>query len=387
MQVFKVSLKILKHNIPSILIYIIIFLSLSLLFASGTNDQEKDFTSFEPVKNNIAVFVEEDSPLIEGFLNHLKETSNIVEVEDHKDTIADALYFRVVTYVLRVPEGFTQSFMNNGNVLLGKQTIPGSTDTIYTDLAINSFFNTAKLFLMADGSITQDNLVLKTKQVLSEKTRITIESNQNIESNTYAKFYFNFMSYSLVSIIILGTSIVMLVWKDSNIAQRTEVSPLPKRSAQFQKNLALSTFALLTWFILFFTYFLISRRSWEASLNLYLLNSLVFTFTALGLSFLIGSLLKSRTAISAVSNVLSLGPSFISGVFVPQELLGKSVLNIAKVTPTYWFVTANNMIASVSEMTLKNTSPIYFNMVIVGLFGVGFIMLSIWFDRRRKITT
>lgn len=386
MQVFKVSMHVLKRNIPSIIIYLVIFLGLSILFASSAQDQEKEYASFDTVKNQVAVFVEEDSPLIQGFLKNLEETSTFVEVKDDKEAIADALYFRIVTYVLRIPKGFTNSFMSNGEVTLLKLTIPGSTDNIYTDLGINSFFNTASLFLTADQNINQIELISKTVKALGEKSPIEMETASINEPDPYAKFYFNYMSYSLVSIIILGTSVVMLVWKNQDLARRTEVSPLSNTSVHLQKYLALGIFALLTWSLLFFTYFLISGQSWEKALNLYLINSLVFTFTSLALSFLVGTLLKSRNAISAVSNVLALGPSFISGVFVPQELLGQSVLNIAKFTPTYWYVTSNNAIASLLTMSRDNLNPIYLNIGVVFLFGLGFLLVSAWTGKRQRLT-
>ena len=385
MQVFKVSMNVLKRNIPSIVIYVLIFLALSILFASSAKDQEKDYASFDTVKNRVAIFMEEDSPLIQGFLKNLEKTSTFVEIEDSEVAVADALYFRIVTYVLRIPEGFTDSFMSTGEIKLEKQTIPASTDNIYTDLGINSFFNTANLFLVADDKISQPQLVESTLLALDEVTPVQMENVPLAKSDPYAKFYFNYMSYSLVSILILGTSLVMLVWKDIDLARRTEVSPLPRSSVYLQKYLALGVFALLTWFVLFMTYFIIIGQPWENSLLLYMLNSLVFTFTSLTLSFLIGTLLKSRNAISAVSNIVALGPSFISGVFVPQELLGQSVLNIAKATPTYWYVTSNNAIASLTGVASVNLSTIYLNMAIVAMFGIGFLIISSYTGRRQQV--
>ena len=56
-------MKVLKRNYPSILIYLGIFLGLSLLFASQGSQQEEEYTSFETVKTPVAVFAEE-TPLL-----------------------------------------------------------------------------------------------------------------------------------------------------------------------------------------------------------------------------------------------------------------------------------------------------------------------------------
>ncbi len=386
MQVFKVSMKILKRNYPSILIYVVIFLGLSLLFASQANQQEDEYTSFDTVKTNVAIFQEEDTPLVRGFIENLKETSNIVRVEDQEDIISDALYFRMVTYVIRIPEGFTDRFMKGEEVKLIKQTIPDNITNTYTELSIDTYFNTARSYLSVQKNLTQEELVEKTEAALSRKTPVEVKSYGMPEEDSYSKFYFNYLSYSMVSILVLGTSIIMLVWKDLDLFRRTEVSPLTRKSINFQKYLALGVFTLFTWAVLSFAFFLINRGAvLDRKMMLHLLNSLVFAFTAMGMSFLVGTFLKSRNAISAVSNVIALGPSFISGVFVPQEFLGENVLAIAKVTPTYWYVTANNIISSLSGLSAGPLSTVYQYMIIVGAFGLFFFAAASFAARRQRL--
>jgi len=55
---------------------------------------------------------------------------------------------------------------------------------------------------------------------------------------------------------------------------------------------------------------------------------------------------------SAAANVFSLGSCFISGVFVPQDLMSNTVLKIASFTPNYWFVKANNSISPIEPARL-----------------------------------
>ena len=76
----------------------------------------------------------------------------------------------------------------------------------------------------------------------------------------------------------------------------------------------------------------------------YAINTLIYTLVCVAISFLAGNLTKSRGAQAAIVNVLSLGLSFISGVFVPQAMLGEPVLKIARFLPTYWYVRGNHLI-------------------------------------------
>ena len=79
--------------------------------------------------------------------------------------------------------------------------------------------------------------------------------------------------------------------------------------------------------------------------------------------------------VSGISTVDGLGTSFIAGAFVPQEFLAPFVLNIAKLTPSYWFIDGNNKIASLSGYSWTELQPIIMNMAIILGFAVLFYIL------------
>lgn len=385
MPVFKVSLKVLKRNLPSILIYLGVFLALSVLFARNAQSQGEEYSSFDPVKTPMAVFAEEDTPLIRGFLAHLEKSAVIRPLEDEENLIQDALYFRNISFLVRIPKGFTEAFLRQEEVTLGKTVVPGSVSSIYTELAIDTYFNTARMILAAAPNLTSEELAEKVEKALAQTTPITLKS-YGTEASTpgMSRYFFNYMAYSLVSILVLGTSLVMLVWKDLDLYRRTEISPLRRSRISLEKYLALGVFTLITWGTLILTYYVLYRgESRQSTSILFVINSFILAFTSLGMSFLIGTLMKSRNAISGVSNVLSLGPSFISGVFVPQELLGAGVLALAHVTPTYWYVTANGLISTLGSLQDPALSRIFSHMAVVAAFGLGFFALASFLGRRQ----
>ena len=63
--------------------------------------------------------------------------------------------------------------------------------------------------------------------------------------------------------------------------------------------------------------------------GLHCLNLLAFLMVALGIVFLIGQVMKKAETVSMVSNVIALGMSFLSGVFVPIEFLGDGIIKAA----------------------------------------------------------
>ena len=115
----------------------------------------------------------------------------------------------------------------------------------------------------------------------------------------------------------------------------------------------------------------------------YVVNSLVFALSASGLSFLIGNLVNGRETINAVANILVLSSSFISGVFVPQALLGENVLRIASFMPAYWYVKANNKISELMVFDWQNLSEIFTYALIQLGFALAFFIIALVVGKRK----
>ena len=136
-------------------------------------------------------------------------------------------------------------------------------------------------------------------------------------------------------------------------------------------------FAVFAWVIsVFFCVVINFKEAFNLNTVYLILNSFVFTICGMSLSFLIGNLINNRDALPSVSNVVTLGLSFISGVFVPQNLLGENVLKAASFMPTYWYVKANNLIAELERFGIGQLKPI-FNMMLIQLaFALAFAVYS-----------
>ncbi len=78
-----------------------------------------------------------------------------------------------------------------------------------------------------------------------------------------------------------------------------------------------------------------------------------------------------------MTNIIALGSSFICGVFMPQSLLGDSVLAFAKFLPTYWYVKSNELIYGLSDFSFESLKPIFINMLII--LGFAIVIFAITF--------
>lgn len=387
MPVFKVCLKIIQKNLPMISIYVGIFLLISTIITLSTSSSKP--AGFSQSKAKIAFLAEESTPLVEGFREALEQTAVFVDLADEKEALQDALFFRQVTYILRIPSGFTEDFLQGREMRLEKTVVPDSMDNAYVDIGVNQYWRLAALYRQGNADMTQEEIAERVTEdmTLTSPVELMNTREKSDVSQSFAVNYFNYLAYTLTSVLILGVSAIMIVFNNKDLSRRNFCSPLSAGSINLQFFLANLVFTLAAWILMTSACFIFSPEgALTVNLLYLLLNSFVFTFCMSCVSFLISNLVSSRNAINAIANVAALGPSFISGVFVPQELLGDSVLRLASFTPTYWFVQANTRIGGLTSFDWTSLSPIFNNILVQFGFALAFLSVAMVISKKRRLS-
>ena len=365
--------------------YIGIFL-LFAIFLSGIGSSQ--VSGFSETKCKIAVFNEDDgSAPADGLTEYLGGKAVIVEMEDDEEKLRDALFYRDIEYMLRIPAGFSDGLIAGKDVRIEKTTVPDSTSAVYLDMLVNKYINTYMLYAKNTG-LEGDEIVRRIGEDLENETVVEMgDYGRKITTAENSAFYFNYLSYSMLSILILGLGAVILVFNKTDLKRRNLCSPVRLRSMNMQLISGCLSFAVLAWILLIVTSFIL-YSDFMLTVNgaLMLLNSFVFTMAALSLSFLLANVMKSQNAVAAAANVFSLGTCFISGVFVPQELLVDDVLKIASFTPTYWYVRNNSLIAGLVNRSYENLLPIFMNMLIVLGFAAATLIIALVVIKQRRVS-
>ena len=388
MQVFKAYFKIIKKHFAQISIIIVVFLLLAVLLSSNMNSQTKSI-NFTDTKPKLALINRDtDSELIKGLTGYLKNVGNLIAIEDNIEKLQDALFYREVEYIAIIPKGFTESFANGGNPQILKTTIPDSGSSVFTDMLINKYLDTARLYLKYSDKMSQEEIYTAISNDLYKKTPVEMQNygkeTKEIDSKVY---YYNYFAYALFAVLILAVSNIMIVFNQIDLRRRNTCAPINALKFNIQLILGNLVFAMGCWsFFVAFSFILYGGDMLNKNGIYHIANSLIFAFTALSISFLVGLLIKSQGAISAVSNVLTLGLCFISGVFAPQEFLGESVLNIASFAPTYWFVKVNNTIGTMVNFNMENLRPIFEGMLIQAAFGIAFLAVSLVISKQKRLS-
>jgi len=311
-----------------------------------------------------------------------------VSNQNDTDKLQDALFFRDVEYIAKIPKGFTNDIMSGKSSQIQKTVVTGSANGTYTNILVNKYFNTVKLYINNYKGITQDELVKQVDKDLSNQTSVQIDKAEKSSSNGMGfKFFFDYLAYIEISIILLGVTSIMMVFNNKNVRRRNLCSPIKNASMNLQIFCGNIVFSVVCWCLLMILSFALHKDNmFSANAVYYCINSFVLTIMVLCLSFLAGIFIKNGSAQSAIANVLGLGLSFVSGVFVPQEVLSQSVLDIARFTPTYWYVKANKAISDLSNFSIENLTPIFQYMLIELGFAAAFLSVALVVSKRRQMS-
>ncbi len=386
MQVFKAYFKIIKKNLPMLILYLVIFLSVAIGITASNRTQE--MTSFSTAKSDLALINDDKgSDLSKGLVTYIEQNANLVDVGEDTEKLKDALFYEKIDYILRIPEGFSQAFMAGNDVQLEQTKGIDQTAGIQLEMLLNRFLNTASLYARHGNNLTQAEVIEKTIKDLSLETPVEMKTfDSGLSDADLIAYFFNYASYSTIIILIFGISTFMLVFNKSFIKQRTMCSPLSSNQMVAQRLMGDLVLAVCLWLITTICGFLVHGDA-LLSVNgaLWILNLLIFSLVCLSISFLIGSLIKNKNSLSAVANTVGLGSSFLCGAFVPQYLLGESVLSVARFIPTYWYIRGNNLIAGLNTFNSETLGPVLMTFVIQIGFIVAIIAVSMVINKQRRV--
>lgn len=376
----------MKKQMVSMIIYGVLFLALTVIITSSIKVENQQF---ETSKVDIMVINDDDrNEFIEGFLDYLGQYVNFVEPMETEEARKDALFFRKVVYILTIPQGFTEHFLSDGTVTLTKEAVPDLPQTISVDNAVNNYLNMANVYLKNIPDVTLRDLNDYITSSLKEQTPVTVEVKRQDEvtySNGFNKNFFNYLGYIMMACFITGISSVMFSFHGLDIRRRNSASPMTSRNMNLQLILAnfIYTFGYLLIFIAA-GYLLNRSRMINANTLMTWLNAFVFSLTALSLSYLVGITISSRKAVMAISTAVSLSLAFISGIFVPQDILTAPVLRASSFTPVYWYVKANDTIEGISSLNWSESSGIFGYMAIQLGFAVAIFSVSLVISKRKR---
>lgn len=368
MTVFKNYFKIAKAHRKALLLYAGIFFLILIFSLSGSN--ESNVGDYSSLKVDIYLKDESNTDLSKALYDHLDKNCNVIEMDEN--LIEDSLFYGEISSIVIIPKDFDKTQK------VEYKSSPKDIRGMLVENHINQFLNQVNFYENAgfERSIAIEN----TNKDLSKKVKVIKDNNDNVKSNEASSFYFNFLNYPLMAQIILIVSTIMLVYKKESLYKRNFISPVGKSSQSLQLSLGHIVSGIIIWLVYIILYLLIYKESLSSNLvRLLVLNSFVFTISIVCMSVFISNIAKNENSLNGIMNVVALGSSFLSGAFVPQELLSETSLRLARIFPSYYYITNNNMLIKSPELATSAR-----NMLIMLGFSAVFIILSIVIKPRIK---
>lgn len=380
MTVFKTFLRVLnKCKLP------IIMYTVFLIFFGGFNMQtSENNTNFVAEKPDILIINnDEEIGITKNLVDYIKNNSNIIEIENDDEKINDALFYRDVNYIIYIPKNYRQDFLNGNNPEIEIKST-GDYSASYAEMLLSRYIKIANIY--EKNIESEEELINKINDTLSKETKIEVSSKLDIDNLSKACFYYNFANYSILAGLVYVICLILSSFKKENIQKRTIISSMNYKKINRKLLLSSSLVAVCLWLsYVVLSFILVGDIMFTIHGMMYIVNSFIFSICALTIAFLIANLVTNKNAINGIINVVALGSSFLCGAFVPMEWLPDSVLKIAHILPSYYYISTNEMLKQLEIFNIETIKPIIINMGIIVIFTIVFIIITNIISRRKRM--
>lgn len=375
MQVFKLIIRLMLSKKGTILMYLGIFLTLTIVLTNN-GDTTKSFTTS---KMDICIFDEDDTAESRALAELLTKNNKTVKVKNNKDAIIDALYYESADFILVIEDGYSEKLK------------AGETEDLFSTYRMHESYAAVRMEQYLDEyvssvnamqitGISTDEATEKTAELMSEETEVNMSQSEKKSwyGNKYT-FYWRYIPYISISIIVTVLGMVLMVMNRKEIRQRINSSCMRSMSYSMQVLAASMVFVLGLWLI-FIAFGFILCGGLSGIQWLGLLNILIFLVISALLASLLSAFGLSENLLNLMTQVLGLGMSFLCGGFIDPSLLSDEVIAVSKFLPAYWNIRVSDMLIGGVKCTASGLLTAF---AMQGLFIIMLTALTILVNKTR----
>lgn len=380
MTVFKGYMKILKKNIGLVIIYLVIFFSVAMALQAAASKEHLE--DFEKARVDIAVADNDQSTLSHALTDYLKTIHNVSEISSDPSVMQEELFYRNAEYIVQIPKDFYKTCIVQDNPI-SVTKIPGSYTSFYVDQQINAWLNNVRTYI-ASGFSQKEAAKAALEQPSS---RVSMYQDTETTSETPAyTYYFRYVPYLFLAVLCYSMGYILLAFQKEDIQKRMQASSVSIRRQNLEGLLAMFTIGIGLWLIAVTGAIVMYQKDLLASgvLTYYLLNTFVMMMVSLSLSYLLGLFVKNSNMLNGLSNIVSLGMCFLSGVFVPMSVMDKKVLKIAQFLPVYWYEDINETLARYHSVSGNIATDIWKSLGIEVMFALAFVAIILALSKYKR---
>lgn len=382
MQVFNCFYKIIKKNIGGLLLYFGIFIGLAILMSNITSGTE--MSSFQETKMQMAVIDRDHSELSNALKEYMGDRQNLVAMDDDKEKMQDNLFARKVEYILIIPPKFEEKIKSGEEVYTENVKVPGSYTGYFADSQVTQYLKSLKTYIAAGYSVT--DAVKNVAEDLDIKGQVTLQGNSVKADMPSVYYYLRYIPYALMAVLIYGISPALRAFQNRDLKKRNECGAMTLNQRNKQIMAACVAFSAIVWGVFMIAAAALYREQLlDGNIKYGILNTIAFLLVAAAIAFMVGMLVRSDNALTALVNIISLGFCFMGGVFVPQEVMSEKVLAFCKFVPSFWYVRVNDILGESIGITAQIRTDVWLGILVqVGFAAVIFALTLVLIKKTRE---
>lgn len=389
MKAFKLIFRILQFKRTRIITTVAMFFGIFLLIAPPTSTN----TEMEIVAMDVAIFDHDQSEVSKKLTSHLLNSNRHVDIEEEEDKIKDAIFEGWLDYAIIIPEGF-QEALDQGQKS-GLKTIVSADERISSigDSQVQSFLTTYDAYRVSFGGEVQEEnrdwILSEMDQVLANDVESKLIQEEGSEGGKQLESYrilMAFLIYPMISLAFTVGGEIITTMEEKKMKRRDVVSGFSEMKRELQVVLASFMLNILIWAIFLIPAFYFSGLTpWaNKATQLMTLSSLVHVLATSALVLLLANIFPTTKAMNFFGTLFSVVISFATGVFVDRSLLWEPLLEVSRITPSYWDVSNLEYIFESSRLANYDLSPYYFNLLVMVLMTVAALLATVIWRRIRK---
>ena len=380
MTVFKTILKILNKLKGMLILYTVMLISITVFTQTNNNNM----TGFEESKPDALIINKDTENVITtGFVDYISKHAEIKDIDiNDEEKINDAIFYRDVNFVIYIPENFENDILNGKNPVLDYKS-SGDEYSSYSKMLIEKYI---KIINIYKDYYSGDELINKVNNIAEKDVKVDLKTTLDTSHLSKMTNYFNFLNYAFLAGCVYCISMILASIKEKNVMKRTIISSFNYK--KYNRIVLLSnSIVIFAMWVLYMILSLVLFKDLMLTQNglAYVINSFIFAICSLTIGFLVGNITQNKNAIGGIVNVIALGSSFLCGCFVPREYMPDYVLKIARVFPTYYFVSNNQLIKETEIFNFESVKLMLINGGIIIGFSLIFIILTNYISKRKQV--
>ncbi|MBU3193168.1 ABC transporter permease [Clostridium algidicarnis] len=354
--------RILKDKMA--LSFMIVWPILIIVFLNISNPKSQSI--------NIGVIDEDNSKVSSMIKDNLNNLSKFKTYETKQEDIKEELIDEKSDYIIYIEKGYEENLLKGNKPIIKSYSLSGGNVEIPVKISLENYGNVL-------NNIAQSTIGSEEK--FYEAMRNYEEGNLKLLDKTIDKGMassrkvFQYLGFLVMGILSLGTVGCSFIVEDKkgNMDERLFSAPLSRKSYMIQNILSgiLIAFIQITILMVFLKVLLKINLDYKF-LQLYFIMML-FGLVSVSLGIFLNSISKNSRQFSLIGTMILTPFCMLGGCFWPREVMPNILINISKFIPTTWA-----MEASRRALSGNNMGDLFYEIAILLLFAVVFLILSSW---------